>query len=125
MKVSLHSSIPICGIFLHQIPFLIHISCLYHSVAPHNPCSFLSSLLILHYLQTDLCNCLLLLSCHLHILKTLSVPKLIPVVLFFSFSSIPNFHPLLLFSFALLSSSLPSSSLTFRSFQSSKVFQFT
>ena len=35
----------------------------------------------LHHLQTDLCNCLHLLSCHLRILRTLLVPKLIPVVL--------------------------------------------
>ena len=60
-------------------------------------------------LQTDLCNCLLLLSCHLHtILKTLLVPKLIPVVLYFSLASILIFQPFLLFSFPFLSGSFSS-----------------
>ena len=88
---------------------------LYNSVDPQNPCGFLFFLVISHHLQTVLCNCLLLLSCHLHILKTLLVPKLISVVLQLLLLSILIFHPLLLFSFPFLSGSLPSSSLMFLS----------
>ena len=74
---------------------------------------FLSFLVILHICKHTW-NCLLL-SCHLHILKTLLVPKLIPVVLHFLLASILIFYPLLLFSFPFLSGSLPSSSLMFLS----------
>ena len=123
MRVSLHSfPFPIRGIFCIKIPFpmscSIHISCFYNSVAPHNPCGFLSYFVILH-LQTGLCNCILLQSCHLHILKTLLVPKLIPVVLLLLLPTILIFHPLLLFSFPFF----PHFPVLKCSFQSSNVFQ--
>ena len=101
----------------HFFHIKFHFPCLatfIYLVAPHNPCGFLSFLVILHHLQTDLCNCLLLLSCHLHILKILLVLlKLIPVILHFLLIAILIFHPLLLFSFPFLSGSLQSSSLMF------------
>ena len=120
MRVLLHSfPFLIHVIFLHPIPFpmscFIHIFYLYNSVAPRNPIDFLSSLVILHHLQTDLYSCLLLLSSHSHIQKILLVPKLITVVPHFSLLSIQIFHPLLLFSFSFLSDSIPSSSLMFLS----------
>ena len=86
----------------HFFHIKFHFPCLatfIYLVAPHNPCGFLSFLVILHHLQTDLCNCLLLLSYNLHILITLLVPKLIPVVLHFLFLSILIFHFILLFNF--------------------------
>ena len=101
--------------FTFPMSWSIHISCLPYSVAPHNPCGFSAFLEILHHLQTILCNCLLLLSFHLHIIKALLVSKLIPMVLHFSLLSIQIFHPLLLFSFSFLPGSLPSSSLMFPS----------
>ena len=91
----------------------IQISYLYNSVAYRNPCVFLSFLVILHHLQTDLCNCLLLLS--FTYTKNNIGAKLIPVVLHFLLSAILIIHPLLLFLFPFLSSSFPSSSLMFLS----------
>ena len=55
------------------------------------------------------------LSCHSHILKTLLVTKLIPIIFHFLLPSILIFHPLLLFSFPFLSSSLLSKFLMFLS----------
>ena len=55
---------------------------------PRNSCDFLSTLVILYNLQTGLSNCLFLLSCHLHILKTLLVPKLIPAICTSLFTSL-------------------------------------
>ena len=50
----------------------IHKFCLCHSVSPHNPYDFLSFLVILHHLQTDLCNCLLLLNISLNLILSFS-----------------------------------------------------
>ena len=89
MWVSFHYfPLPTHSIFFLQKKLIImfcsiDIFCLCHSVTPHILCSFLSALVILHHLQTGLCNCSLVLSCHLHILKTLLVPKLMPMVLQF------------------------------------------
>ena len=95
MWVSLQSfPFPINDFMFYMI---LHFPC--HSVTPRNLSGFLSSLVSSYYLQTDLSNCLLLLACHLRILNTLVVPKLIPVVLQFILSSILIFHPLLLFPF--------------------------
>ena len=85
-----------------------HISCLRYSVAPHSSYGLLFFLVISHHLQTDLCNCLLLLSCHLRIQEILSVSKLISVVpiLHFLLPSFQIFRPLPLFSFTFHSGSL-------------------
>ena len=115
MRVSLHSFLfPIYGIFftLNSISHvLLHISCLYHSVAPHNPCGFVSFLIISHRLQT-LMKLLTPVMSFTYI-KNIICATTDPCVTSHNFDFC--YTLLLLFSFPFLSGSLPSSFLMFLS----------